>query len=79
VGFAQPSRHRGAGALLPHHFTLARSPFTWDGGRRRFVSVALSRGFPRVDLSTTLPFDVRTFLKGLEPSRLPDLQSQPSG
>jgi hypothetical protein len=41
--------------------------------------VALSRGFPRVDLSTTLPFDVRTFLKGLEPSRLHDLQSQLSG
>jgi hypothetical protein len=26
--------------------------------------VALSRGFPRVDLPTTLPFDVRTFLEG---------------
>jgi hypothetical protein len=26
--------------------------------------VALSRGFPRVDLPTTLPFDVRTFLGG---------------
>jgi hypothetical protein len=25
--------------------------------------VALSRGFPRVDSSTTLPFDVRTFLE----------------
>jgi hypothetical protein len=64
VGFAQPPRHRDAGALLPHHFTLAGPPFTWDGGRRRFVSVALSRGFPRVDISTTLPFDVRTFLEG---------------
>jgi hypothetical protein len=27
-----------------------------------FVSVALSLGFPRVGLPTTLPFDVRTFL-----------------
>jgi len=27
------------------------------------VSVALSLGFPRVDLSTTLPCDVRTFLE----------------
>ena len=26
--------------------------------------MALSRGFPRVDISTTLPFDVRTFLEG---------------
>ena len=65
MGFAQPPRHRDAGALLPHHFTLARPPFTWDGERRRFVSVALSRGFPRVDLSTTLPCDVRTFLEAL--------------
>src|SRR5438876_564145 len=62
---SSPPGHRDAGALLPHHFTLARSPFTWDGERRRFVSVALSRGFPRVDLSTTSPCDVRTFLKGL--------------
>jgi len=27
--------------------------------------VALSRGFPRVNLSTTLPCDVRTFLEAL--------------
>jgi hypothetical protein len=65
VGFAQPPRHRDAGALLPHHFTLACQPFTWDGRHRRFVSVALSRGFPRVDSSTTLPCDVRSFLEGL--------------
>jgi hypothetical protein len=75
VGFAQPPRHRDAGALLPHHFTLAGPPFTWDGGLGRFVSVALSRGFPRVDRSTTLPFDVRTFLEGKSPPRLPDLHS----
>src|SRR3954463_5873223 len=31
---------------------------------RRFVSVALSRGFPRVGPPTTLPFGVRTFLEG---------------
>src|ERR1019366_3364994 len=67
------------GALLPHHFTLAGPPFTWDGGRRRFVSVALSRGFPRVDLSTTLPCDVRTFLEGSGPPRPPDLPGQLSG
>src|SRR6478672_9447673 len=28
------------------------------------ISVALSRGFPRVGLPTTLPCDVRTFLEG---------------
>ena len=31
---------------------------------RRCVSVALSRGFPRVGFPTTLPCDVRTFLEG---------------
>jgi hypothetical protein len=89
VGFAQPPRRRDAGALLPHRFTLAGPPFTWDGGREGplaralggFVSVALSRGFPRVDSSTTLPFGVRTFLEnplsGGAP-RLLDLQSQGS-
>jgi hypothetical protein len=30
----------------------------------RFVSVALSRGFPRVGFPTTLPCGVRTFLEG---------------
>ena len=36
--------------------------------------MALSRGFPRVDISTTLPCDVRTFLEGPERSpRLLDL------
>src|SRR3954465_4966141 len=38
---------------------------------RRCVSVALSRGFPRVGVPTTLPCDVRTFLDGLSlPPRL---------
>src|SRR3954464_6380536 len=38
---------------------------------RRCVSVALSRGFPRVDVPTTSPCDVRTFLDGLSlPPRL---------
>src|SRR3954464_8901045 len=32
---------------------------------RRCVSVALSRGFPRVGLPTTLPCGVRTFLEGM--------------
>src|SRR5215218_7438254 len=31
---------------------------------RRCISVALSRGFPRVGFPTTLPCDVRTFLEG---------------
>jgi len=62
-----PSR-RVAATLVRSYRTISPlpvSPFTWDGERRRFVSVALSRGFPRVDVSTTSPCDVRTFLKGL--------------
>lgn len=75
VGFAWPPCHHDAGALLPHHFNLACARM---GGRpahprhRRCVSVALSRGFPRVGLPTTAPCDVRTFLDGLSPPpRLP--------
>src|SRR3954453_20707825 len=47
---------------------------------RRCVSVALSRGFPRVGVPTTLPCDVRTFLDGLSlPPRLLGLPHQPTG
>ena len=60
VGFTQPPRRRDAGALLPHHFTLACS--ISGELHRRYVSVALSLGFPRVGSPTTLPCDVRTFL-----------------
>ena len=42
MGFAGPTRHRAAGALLPHHFTLAGDQ------RRRCLSVALSVGSPRL-------------------------------
>jgi len=60
VGFAWPPRHRDAGALLPHHFTLAgprgtagepASTVTNVGG---VFSVALSRGFPRVGVTDHL-------------------------
>src|SRR3954468_23276260 len=47
---------------------------------RRCVSVALSRGFPRVGVPTTLPCDVRTFLDGLSlPPRLLGLPHQATG
>jgi len=65
VGFAEPPRHRDAGALLPHRFNLACEPFTWDGPIGGLLSVALSRGFPRVDRSTTLLYGVRIFLERL--------------
>ncbi len=45
VGFAGPVRHRTAGALLPHHFTLTAHV------ARRYLSVALSVGSPRQAVS----------------------------
>jgi hypothetical protein len=55
VGFAWPPRHRDAGALLPHHFNLAcprRREAAADVGG--VISVALSRGFPRVGVTDHL-------------------------
>ncbi len=49
VGFAWPSCHHDAGALLPHHFTVASG----DGVPSPeccVISVALSRGSPRLDV-----------------------------
>jgi len=52
VGFAWPPRHRDAGALLPHHFTLARTRLQLQVARvGGVISVALSRGFPRVGVT----------------------------
>ncbi len=66
MGFAQPARHRTAGALLPHLFTLTPSPldeavsFLWH-----FPS-----GFPGWPLASTLLFGVRTFLEATRTPRL---------
>ena len=61
MGFAWPPRHRGAGALLPHHFNLA-------GPLARPWAVSFlwhcPAGFPGSALPTILPCDVRTFLEG---------------
>jgi hypothetical protein len=48
AGFAWPPRRRDAGALLPHHFTFACTRLTCGRAIGRVISVALSRGFPRV-------------------------------
>jgi len=64
VGFAWPPRHRDAGALLPHLFTLAGTGLTCGPALRRFVSVALSRGFPRVGFPTTLALRCPDFPRG---------------
>ena len=44
-------RHRGAGALLPHHFNLACTRLSCGRAIGGVVSVALSRGFPRVGVA----------------------------
>jgi len=64
VGFAWPARHRAAGALLPHHFTLAGEGFSCDPSLRRCVSVALSRGFPRVGVTNHLALRCPDFPRG---------------
>src|SRR3954452_19133444 len=50
VCHARP-RHRGAGALLPHPLTLTCARLTWGRAIGGLLSVALSRGFPRVDVT----------------------------
>jgi hypothetical protein len=55
-GLPCPPRHRGGGALLPHHFTLAGVS---AGG---LLSVALSFESPRLAVSQHLALGARTFL-----------------
>src|SRR6185312_5853536 len=54
-------RRRCALAAPFHPYLCADANVGAIGG---VISVALSRGFPRVGLPTTLPCDVRTFLEG---------------
>jgi hypothetical protein len=65
VGFAWPPRHRGAGALLPHHFNLAGPLVAGLGGVFLWHFPA---GFPGSALPTTVPCGVRTFLEGFDTS-----------
>src|SRR5882757_6691758 len=55
-GLPCPPRHRGSGALLPHHFTLAGVA---AGG---LLSVALSFESPRLVVNQHLALGARTFL-----------------
>src|SRR5216110_821988 len=58
-------RHRGAGALLPHHFTFACTRLTCGRAIGRVVSAALSRGFRRVGLTTVLALWCPDFPRGV--------------
>src|SRR6266550_2011933 len=64
---------RRAGGLLPHRFTLTSAPERRGG----LLSVAPSRGRPRLALASVLPCGVRTFLA---PVRLRDARrGRPAG
>ncbi len=66
VGFARPPRHRDAGALLPHLFTIACASHEVMPSAVSFLW-HFPAGFPGWELPTTLPFSVRTFLEGYLP------------
>src|SRR4051794_24157241 len=69
VCLAAVSPRRRCALTAPFHPCLCETHV--KPRHRRCVSVALSRGFPRVGLPTTPPCDVRTFLDGLSlPPRL---------
>lgn len=67
---------RGAGALLPHRFTLTVVPSRemHEGG---LLSVALSTGRPAWELPSTLPFGARTFLDNLTGAAAARLTAHP--
>ena len=54
--------HHGSGELLPRHFNLTCECMHSIGG---VFSVALSIGYPKFALRTTVPCGVRTFLSGM--------------
>ena len=61
---AAASPRRRCALTAPFHPYLCHDRKLHGRGHRRCVSVALSRGFPRVGSPTTSPCDVRTFLEG---------------
>ena len=59
VGFSRPACRQAAGALLPHHFTLACGPCGPIGG---VFLCHFPSGRPAFALRSTLPCGARTFL-----------------
>jgi hypothetical protein len=64
VCLAAVSPRRRCALTAPFHPCLCHDRKLHGRSHRRCVSVALSRGFPRVGSPTALPCDVRTFLEG---------------
>ena len=59
MGFSRPACRQTAGALLPHHFTLACGPCGPIGG---MFLCHFPSGRPAFALRSTLPYGARTFL-----------------
>ena len=63
AGFAWPSCHHDAGALLPHPFTFACTRLTCGRAIGRMFLWHFPAAFAGWLLATALPFGVRTFLE----------------
>jgi hypothetical protein len=63
AGFAWPSCHHDAGALLPHLFTFACTRLTCGRAIGRMFLWHFPAAFAGWALPTALPFGVRTFLE----------------
>ncbi len=68
VGFARPPRRRGAGALLPHHFTFACAR-SEEGAIGRMFLWHFPAGFPGWALPTTLALRCPDFPRGVTSPR----------
>jgi len=65
AGFAWPPRHRGAGALLPHHFTFACTRLTCGRAIGRVFLWHFPAGFPGWALPTALALWCPDFPRGV--------------
>jgi hypothetical protein len=65
AGFAWPPRHRGAGALLPHHFTFACTQLTCGCAIGRVFLWHFPAGFPGWALPTALALWCPDFPRGV--------------
>ena len=65
AGFAWPPRHRGAGALLPHHFTFACTRLTCGRAIGRMFLWHFPAGFPGWALPTALALWCPDFPRGV--------------
>ena len=65
MGFAEPTCHHAAGALLPHHFILT------SASESGIFLLHFPSGRPALPLTSIVPCEARTFLRGDLPPRPP--------